>query len=165
MIYVEAPKIIDVPEDSIGVFLAGSITGAESWQLNLIELIKDLDIVVYNPRRKFFDVKDDSKDKQQIEWEYKMLHKSKIISFWFSSETLAPITLFELGFWSGTDKPLVIGTHSDYKRRNDVVIQMSLIRPGAIIFNNLHDVSMGIRYWTNNFLVKNASERLNFCWD
>lgn len=144
MIYVEAPKMIDVSPSTLSLFIAGSISGAPNWQSTLIDQVKDLDIVIYNPRRSGV-LLPSSEEKNQITWEHTMLRRASIISFWFAKETLAPITLYELGAWSMRDKPLIIGTHPEYERRADVEIQTLLVRPEITVFNNLEDVGRGIR--------------------
>lgn len=149
MIYIEAPKLIDYPKDAISVFLAGTITGSWDWQRSLVEKLRDLDIVIFNPRREKFDVDDRHAAKSQIIWEFNMLRKATFISFWFSDETLSPIALYELGAHSMTDKPLVIGVDPAYERKVDVQIQMDLVRPGMPVFLNLDDVAKGIIHLFN----------------
>jgi hypothetical protein len=59
------------------------------------------------------------------------------ILFWFSFETLQPISLFELGCWATSSKPLAVGAHPEYPRRFDVVRQLYLIRPGLTVHADL----------------------------
>lgn len=150
MKYIEAPNYdLEIarlnPKDNL--FLAGSITGAQDWQKELafkeydifelddnIESATDKDIRlvnyfnVFNPRRANFDVNDPSVEKEQITWEYHCIHQCRYILFWFAPETLAPITLFELGSALNTHehKNIFIGIDPLYKRKNDVIIQTSL---------------------------------------
>jgi hypothetical protein len=139
MIYVEAPNKVEVNKKSI--FLAGGITGCPDWQSELVKKIKDLDIVVYNPRRADFDVSDPDASKVQIEWEHEMLNKSDVISFWFCKETLQPITLYEFGSYTKTSKPLIIGIDKGYERRQDVEIQAKLDRPDVKFVYTLNALS------------------------
>jgi hypothetical protein len=138
MIYVEAPQ--ELEPDRKSIFLAGSITNAEQWQNEVIEGLKDIDIVIFNPRRKNFPMDDPTAAEAQITWEHKYLHKASMISFWFSKETLAPITLFELGTYSALLKPIVIGIDPKYKRKQDVEVQMKLSRPDIKIVYSLEDL-------------------------
>lgn len=150
MKYIEAPNYdLEIarlnPADNL--FLAGSITGAQDWQKELafkkydifelddnIESATDKDIRlvdyfnVFNPRRANFDVNDPSVEKEQITWEYHCIHQCRYILFWFAPETLAPITLFELGSALNTHEHenIFIGIDPLYKRKNDVIIQTSL---------------------------------------
>jgi hypothetical protein len=139
MIYVEVPHKIEVNKKSI--FLAGGITGCPDWQKKVVEKIKDLDIVIYNPRRADFDVSDPNDSKVQIEWEHEMLKKADVISFWFCKETIQPITLYELGAHTVTSKPLIIGMDKGYERREDVEIQTKLERPDTEFVYSLKDLS------------------------
>lgn len=127
MYYVECPERYSGNLTSL--FVAGGISGCPDWQKEYVELLSPLNIAVFNPRRAHFDVLNPKLSETQIEWEHTHLAKADIISFWFCAETLNPITLFELGFWMNSDKPIVIGSHIQYQRVADVVIQTRLARP------------------------------------
>ena len=150
MNYVEAPQepaSFSIPS----VFLAGTITGSSDWQTEICQKIKDLNITVFNPRRKNFPIHDPKAAEAQITWEYNYLRKVTFISFWFAKETIGPIVLFELGAHSMTTKPLVVGVDPEYPRRQDVEIQMKLIRPELKIVYSLDDVATQIQYQTNYY--------------
>jgi hypothetical protein len=93
MVYVEAPHVTG-KSTQISIFLAGGIQNCPDHQTQLMDLIKTLDITVYNPRRKNFPIKNPSAAQEQITWEFDHLRKATIISFWFCKETLQPIVLF-----------------------------------------------------------------------
>lgn len=129
--YFEAPNL---PDDKFieydkSIFLAGSITGARNWQIfakdNLIDKYH-----VFNPRRTNYDNLIPWLEKEQITWEFNYLIRCKHILFWFSNETLAPITLLELGTLFDNAKKhwqnVYIGIDPKYKRKNDVIIQTEL---------------------------------------
>ncbi len=118
---------------STAIFLAGSISGAEDWQSRVAPLLVKR-YNVYNPRRATYDTK---AEEEQIKWEWERLNSSRDILFYFSKETVAPITLFEYGFYlneryfgEGTySKQLRVYIHREYSRKNDVIIQTRLRRP------------------------------------
>ena len=139
MIYVEAPNVIE--SDKKSIFLAGGITGCSEWQKELANNIAELDIVVYNPRRKNFPMDDPTAALAQITWEFNHLQKASMISFWFGSETIQPIVLFEYGKWIVSNKPIAIGVDPKYQRKQDVEIQTSLERPGLKIVYSLKDLT------------------------
>lgn len=137
MQYIEAPHFsLDIARLNAAdnLFLAGSITGAHDWQKEMAfkkyfpypSLIDYFN--VFNPRRVDFDASDPNVEKEQITWEYHCIHHCNHILFWFAPETLAPITLFELGSALNTHKHenIYIGIDPEYKRKNDVIIQTSL---------------------------------------
>lgn len=130
MRYIEAP---DESTLSPTLFLAGGISNCPDWQSHMVSLLRDENLTIFNPRRKDFDVSKKDESKKQIEWEARHLEKADMISFWFPSETLCPIVLYELGAWSMTDKKIFVGIHPDYKRREDVVIQTKLKKPDVQI--------------------------------
>lgn len=146
MKYIEAPnydlEIARLHPNGNNLFLAGSITGAQDWQKELA--FKEYSLLefgsnrlptrlvdhfnVFNPRRINFDASNPVVELEQITWEYHCIHQCKYILFWFAPETLAPITLFELGSALNTHehKDIFIGIDPEYKRKNDVIIQTSL---------------------------------------
>ena len=133
-------KLIIAPDEFVNVskmftgpsvFLGGGITGCKLWQDVLIKEIQELNCVVFNPRRKEFDIKDPSQSQIQILWEHQYLASANIVIFYFSSETLCPITLFELGARlmanrGGYDQSIYIYCEPDYQRKFDVEFQTKL---------------------------------------
>ena len=83
---------------------------------------------IFNPRRENYNGLDPKLEQEQITWEYHCIHQCKYILFWFAKETLAPITLFELGSALHTHdhSKIFIGIDPEYKRKNDVIIQTRL---------------------------------------
>lgn len=138
--YIEAPEysaeIACLPPSEC-IFLAGSITGAHDWQKEFVfemrskfplgrRLIEQFN--VFNPRRVDYSCLDPAIEREQIIWEYQCIHQCEHILFWFSHETLAPITLFELGSALNTHqhKNIYIGIDPEYKRKGDILIQTDL---------------------------------------
>jgi len=119
------------------LFMAGGISNCPDWQELMIERCSHLDAIFINPRRYDFDVMDPKQSDIQIEWEHCNLEIADIVSFWFPEETLCPITLFELGKIAMSDKPMVVGVHPGYKRKFDVIKQLSIIRPEIEVIDNL----------------------------
>ncbi len=145
MKYVEAPNVYNGDEKSL--FLAGGISNCPNWQQDLINLLRDEDIVILNPKRANFATDDPNATNKQITWEYNHLRKADAISFWFPKETLCPVALYELGTWSMTEKPIFVGMHPEYPRRQDVEIQIELVRPSLKILYSLESLSVEIENW------------------
>ncbi len=129
--YLEAPTNEEIGNKN-SVFLAGGITNVWDWQKILSHKLRQFnDLTVINPRRENFAMfKNDSSFKaseEQIKWEFKHLRLAKQVVFWFSNETVQPITLFELGSAiERNNQDLIIGCHKDYPRVFDVKIQLEL---------------------------------------
>lgn len=138
MIYTEAPNEGNFQKKSL--FLAGGITGCPDWQSQVVTGLKDTDLELFNPRRENFPIHNPDAALEQISWEYRYLRNAHAILFWFPSETLCPIVLYELGAWSKTDKPLFVGIDLKYQRRHDVEIQTKLARPDVTIVYSLEDL-------------------------
>ena len=130
MKYIEAPERYYTGD--VSLFLAGGITNCPNWQQEMRALLKDLDIVVFNPRREDFPIGDPNATFEQIKWEFEFLDRADMILFWFSRGSLNPIVLFEYGKWlmntrnKENYKPIFVGIDPEYKRKQDVEIQTSL---------------------------------------
>ena len=139
--YFECPRVAEpaLKGTHTSMFLAGGITNCPDWQAGAKDAVLDqTDLLVFNPRRATFDTSDPSATKVQIHWEHYHLKFADIRLFWFPKETLCPITLFEYGKW--LKHPVVVGTHPDYERREDVIVQTALERSDVVIRDNLDDV-------------------------
>jgi hypothetical protein len=143
MKYIQCPEVYDSMGKSL--FLAGGISGCSDWQTEMIALLKDTNLVLINPRRESFNASDKHVEEEQIAWEFEHLNKSDAVLFWFPSETVCPITLYELGKISKTDKAIFIGVDPNYSRRRDVEIQTKLVRPDVNIVYSIRDLAQQIK--------------------
>jgi hypothetical protein len=148
MRYVEALSEYD-RTDEVSLFLGGGISGCPSWQREMVALLADTDLTLLNPRRADFPIYDPNAANEQIEWEFRHLRKATALLFWFPCETLCPITLYELGAWSMTDKPIFVGTHLDYPRRRDIEIQTRMVRPEVPVAESLVELAGTVIFWRN----------------
>lgn len=143
--------VIEAPAEFTGtgpsLFLAGGISGCPNWQQDAIRLLADLPLVLLNPRRVRFPIDQPAAAQQQIEWEHRHLRRSTAILFCFSSATLCPIALYELGAWSMTAKRLFVGVDPDYPRRLDVEIQTHVARPEVQVALSLAELVEQVRRW------------------
>jgi hypothetical protein len=144
------------------VFLAGGITGCPDWQQEIVDWLADLPLVFLNPRRADFPINDPAAAPLQIEWEFRHLRKASAILFWFPEETLCPISLYELGAWSVYRdergiRPLFVGVHPGYLRRQDVEIQTRLTRPEIVIHNDLPSLADAVRQWVHSLPLDSDS--------
>lgn len=137
MQYIEAPSN-EVSEHMSSLFLAGGITGCPDWQAGVVARLDDLDITVYNPRRKNFPIDDPNAAREQITWEFHRLNMAETIIFWFCKETVCPIVLYEYGRQlalleanyvetRSVCPTLFVGMAPEYSRRQDVEIQTELV--------------------------------------
>jgi len=130
MKYIEAPERYYTGE--VSIFLSGGITDCPDWQHEIVKLLKDLDIVIFNPRRTYFPIEDPDAAFEQIKWEFEFLDRVDMILFWFSRGSLNPIVLFEYGKWlmntrnKRNYKPIFVGIDPEYERKRDVEIQTEL---------------------------------------
>lgn len=124
------------------IFLAGGITNCPDWQKPVADILHErTNLWIFNPRRLAWNMENsDEESTKQIIWEDQHLQMANTILFWFPCETLCPITLLELGKFLVSDKKLVVGTHPDYQRRLDVVVQSRLVRPDMRVWSNLDDM-------------------------
>jgi len=127
----------------VSVFLAGGITNCKEWQKEVIEELEYYNISVFNPRQEHFDVSDTSASLKQIAWEYERLEKMDIFSMYFCNDNSdQPICMYELGrniirmqnrFPNDWQKRIVVSVEDGYKRKQDVLIQLSLCAPSLFV--------------------------------
>lgn len=140
MKYIEAPNYdihIATLDPEACLFLGGSISNARDWQADILKMkFGDYTLLdqyhVFNPRRKDFDVTNPEVEQEQILWEHQCINRlCRNLVFWFSHETVAPITLFEYGKALKTHdhSKIFVGVEPDYPRKNDVMIQTRLESP------------------------------------
>ncbi|KAF2467491.1 uncharacterized protein BDR25DRAFT_374807 [Lindgomyces ingoldianus] len=137
------------------VFLAGNINmgTAPPWQREMAEILSDLPIVVYNPRRdqagNTFDptLKQDisnPKFKEQVDWEMDHLDQSDIIAMYFDPDPvkLSPITLLELGLHA-QDRKLIVCCPQGLGRKCNV--QIVCERFGIMLLETREDFEKTVR--------------------
>ncbi len=146
MRYLEALEDLERTLGYKSLFLAGGITGCPDWQQSMKQLLSDTDLILLNPRRADFPIHDPNAAREQIAWEHNHLRKADAILFWFCKETIQPIVLYELGAWTTIDKPIFIGVHLEYQRRQDVEIQTELVRPEVEIVYSLQELADQIKH-------------------
>jgi Nucleoside 2-deoxyribosyltransferase like len=137
MNYVQCPTEANPHNLEPTLFLAGGISSCPDWQSELTAKLERTNWTVLNPRRIDFDAGNSRLAESQIEWEFRHLRLASAIAFWFPPQTLCPITLYELGAWSMTNKRLFVGVDPKYQRFLDVKIQTQLARPDVVIFESL----------------------------
>lgn len=135
------PEVLPPEDFSTSIFLAGGIVGCADWQSEMIELLKDQDVTLFNPRRPSFPIHDRNAAPQQIKWEFDALRKADQVLFWFDSGTVQPIVMFEYGWWlneaSNYEARIFVGVHPDYPRKLDVFHQTALVQKKSVALSNL----------------------------
>lgn len=142
--YFEAINNYEKLPGERSIFLAGGIIGCGDWQKEMAERLSDTNLVVLNPRRNDFP-EETNATTVQIKWEFDHLRKADMILFWFPREGPCMTSLFELGTWSNTDKPLFVGIEPGYVKRGGMIKQLALIRPDMPVVNNLEDLELLIK--------------------
>ncbi len=145
MKYIQCPTEATPQPLEKSLFLAGGISNCPDWQSELTTILENTDWLIINPRRADFDITNPNMTEEQILWEHRHLRLASAIAFWFPPETLCPITLYELGTWSASSKPLFIGVDPNYTRRLDVQIQTRLVRPEVPILESLEDLAQALQ--------------------
>lgn len=109
------------------IFLAGSIemNKAVDWQQEFISQFESEDVSIFNPRRTDWDntitqSKDDSRFREQVEWELIHLTTADLIVMYLQPGTISPISLLELGLYA--TKNIVVCCPEGFHRRGNVQI-------------------------------------------
>jgi hypothetical protein len=158
-----APEPVDWANGIKKVFLAGSIDNGSAidWQAELIAQLesRQVAIEVLNPRRLQWDstwetTTDNPLFVEQVSWELKGLEKVEYHVFYFAPQTLAPISLLELGLHGRRGTTLVCCPTGYWRKGNvDIVCK----RYGVRQVETLEDLA---RVLAN--LVSELSEDKNF---
>lgn len=108
------------------IFLAGSIDQgkAEAWQKNIVARFSALAGTILNPRRDDWDNSwvqqaDTDPFRQQVLWELSAQEDVDAVLMYFAPDSLAPITLLELGLLAQSTK-LFVGCPVRFYRRGNV---------------------------------------------
>lgn len=124
------------------LFLAGAVNGCPPWQDAMSERLAPTlgGWTIVNPR---LDDPPQEPDgvQAQIAWEFRHLHAADAVLFWLTPPTPCPISLYELGKVSMTDKRLFVGIDEAYPLRADVVVQTRLARPDALVVGSFDDLA------------------------
>lgn len=116
-------------------------------------------LIVFNPRRNDFDLNNKDMTREQIAWEYRQINACQAISFWFTSDTIQPITLFELGkCLMMKEKKLFVGFDPSYERAEDIEVQVGLANPTLPLYTSLIELQNAINRWAEY-------ESQRFRWD
>jgi hypothetical protein len=108
---IKPPTPIALDDGVPSVFLAGSIEmgAAEDWQSRVERELRDLDVVLLNPRRDEWDASwvqsiADPRFREQVEWELEGLERASLVAAYLAPGTKSPITLLELGLSARSGK-------------------------------------------------------------
>lgn len=137
---VEAPNLIEDQENTLTLFLGGGITNCPDWQAEVINFLfknwkSDKDLIIFNPRRKFFNISNKDESYNQIKWEFDHINKCDVFSLYFSETEKSdqPICFYELGRNLILKDKIIIGVHLNCRRYTDVVYQTELASKGNLI--------------------------------
>ena len=134
-----------VTKNQLSVFLAGSIEmgKAEDWQKVLTSKLETLgkDLTVFNPRRDDWDSswtqeQSNLQFNQQVNWELNRLDECTIIFMYFSPETQSPISLLELGRYSGAKEMVVCCPRAFWRSGN---VEILCTRNNTPMFETIDD--------------------------
>lgn len=132
----------NVPLNTKKVFLAGSIEMGKAidWQKKVENSLKDLSVVIYNPRRDDWDSSwiqkiENPKFNEQVTWELSALEQSDVIAMYFAPKTASPISLLELGLHIGKNpEKLTVFCPDGYEKKGNVDITCQ--RYGVTVFTD-----------------------------
>ena len=106
----------------------------------MLRLLEPTDLVVLDPYIENFP-KDDSKAlENRTLWEFDHLRRATIKLFWFPGDALGMISLYELGAWSMTLSPLLVGVDREYRKCSEILAQLRLSRPDVTVVHHLKDL-------------------------
>ena len=124
---IKAPN--EINDVGYSIFLAGSIEQgkAEKWQDKIVRLLKNEDVIIFNPRRDDWDNSwiqsiENPQFREQVEWELRAMEHADCILMYFDPKTKSPITLLELGLFADSRKLIVVCPEGFWRKGNvDIV--------------------------------------------
>lgn len=104
---IKAPDRVPWDSTKKKIFLAGSIEmgAAPDWQSRVVEKLKNMNVILLNPRRDNWDSSwiqsiNNKQFKEQVEWELRGLEGADLIILNFIRDSKSPISLLELGLFN-----------------------------------------------------------------
>lgn len=126
---IKAPNEVPTFTDKVKVFLAGSIEmgSAIDWQKEIVEKLKDENILFLNPRRDDWDSSwtqsiTNLQFRTQVTWELDNLDTADFIIMYFAPNTKSPISLLELGLYATTNKMIVCCPEGFWRKGNVEIV-------------------------------------------
>ena len=147
----------------LSLFLAGGISNCPNWQATVRDRLQKScpELVLFNPRRETYDTTSSDRDfvlAEQIKWEHVHLHLATAILFWFPSESVCPISLYELGTWSimgpRQQTRVFLGTHREYTRRRDIQLQLELANGSIHVHDDMDKSCRQVEDWYHNVMAE-----------
>ncbi|MGN8055610.1 nucleoside 2-deoxyribosyltransferase domain-containing protein [Pedobacter sp. 22163] len=125
------PKVIS--SSDISVFLAGTIDMGHSidWQQKFIDKANKEetldDVVVFNPRRKFWDHTwtqriENKQFSEQVNWELDAMESADVILLFLEANSKSPISMMELGLFADSGKLMVCCEEGFWRKGNIDII-------------------------------------------
>jgi nucleoside 2-deoxyribosyltransferase-like protein len=153
MFYVQSPNSIDVTSPAMRIFLAGSIDSgmAEDWQSPVVDRLRDLDVVVFNPRRGAWTPgtsldSEPEELRRQINWELDAIERSDLMAFYFATGTKSPISLLELGLVAGRKQAVVCCPPGFWRKTNvDVICHRFEIQQVSSLEDLVNEIKEKVR--------------------
>ena len=153
-ITIKPPSRIRPDPNQESVFLAGAIDNgtARDWRSELMEYFDGDDryngLVFYNPLADNWDPNLQmsitcERFEQQVNWELDMLRNAFLVVFFFPAESVAPISLFELGFVCDEPDRVMVVAEEGYWRRGNLEVICN--RQGIVLGKDLVDMVTWIK--------------------
>lgn len=151
-IVVKAPGVVPHSKTAPTVFLCGSIEmgAAVNWQAIVEEELKDLEVIICNPRRDDWDSSWEQKItnpqfSEQVNWELDNIELADIVIFNFDPATKSPVTLLELGKASelALHTEVLVCCPEGFWRKGNVDILCA--RSGIKVYENLDEMITRLR--------------------
>jgi hypothetical protein len=125
---VTSPEHLPTSHTVPRVFLGGSIDmgSAPDWQRDVIDALKDEDVVILNPRRSDWNPSwrpdaDEPHFLEQVQWELSALDSADVILLYLAPGSNSPVSLLEMGLHARSGK-LIILCPPGYWRKGNVDI-------------------------------------------
>ncbi len=108
------------------------------WREELVSMLADTDLIIFDPTNSKYE----EEKADQIAWEVAALNWSMYPVFWFD-ESLAPLSLLELGVALNSTKKVFLGVDPKYPLREEIIARFYLInsRASSKIYHSVFDLA------------------------
>jgi len=146
---IKAPNDFDILAGRKSVFLGGAIDqgAAADWQSKVAKALKDLDVVVLNPRRDDWDESweqsaDDPEFRKQVDWELKAQEACGLCLYVLLKDSKGPVTMLEIGLFAPR-KDVALCVEEGFHRRGNLEIVAE--KYSVPIYRKLDDLIADLR--------------------
>ena len=139
-------KFSNISNSQVSLFLAGGSTKWRETVEHTLECNEDFhSVVILDPYDENYSTLPNTA------WEAQMMKKADCIVFWFTKESVCPVSLFELGYaLRDHTKDIIIGVEPGYPKEDELDAQLITLCPKLVPFSSLEQLTRAIELYVED---------------